>query len=184
MGNQNNTQEIARIRKGLSILAACTEEQVALESGGQGLFTSLITDALQGGAADVMGNITTAGIHSYADQLLGVWEQRPTFKTHISQMIPLRKCDSKIELEILHKITEYFTDTNAQHQLSPDYEPEAEPKSPEKEEIFGHLQRMRALNLVKPTNHDHMYHEAMNNGSCELTLLGKFYWKMVDKKRI
>ncbi len=184
MGNQNNTQEIARIRKGLSVLAACTEEQLALESGGQGLFTSIIADALEGGAADILGNITMARIHSYADQLLGAWEQRPTFKTHISQMIPLRKCESKIELKILHKIAEYFTDINAKHQLSPDYEPEAEPKNSEKEEIFGHLQKMTSLGLVKPSNEKHMYFEAINNGSCELTPLGKFYWKMVDKKRI
>lgn len=184
MGNQNNTKEIARIRKGLSILAACTEEQVALESGGQGLFTSLITDALQGGAADILGSVTMAGIHSYADQLLGAWEQRPTFKTHISQMIPLRKCDAKIELKTLHKMTEYFTNINAEHQLSPDYEPTAKPEDSKKEEIFGHLQRMTALNLVKPSKEKHMYFEAINNGSCELTALGKFYWKMVDKKRI
>jgi len=184
MGNQNNTQEIARIRKGLSILAACTEEQVALESGGQGLFTSLIADALKGEAADILGNITVAGIHSYADQLLGAWEQRPTFKTHVSQMIPIRKCEPKIELKTLRKITEYFTDINAKHQLSSNYEPTLKPEDSEKEEIFGHLQRMTALNLVKPSGEKHMYFEAINNGSCELTALGKFYWKMVDKKRI
>jgi len=131
-----------------------------------------------------MGNITTAGIHSYADQLLGVWEQRPIFKTHISQMIPIRKCEPKIKLKTLHKIREYFTDIDAKYQLSPEYEPTAEPTDSEREKIFGDLQQMTALNLVKPTHKTHMYFEAINNGSCELTALGKFYWKMVDKNRI
>src|SRR3989344_4240314 len=43
----------ALLREGISILTASRADQTSVEAGGGGLFTSLVVDALSGGAADV-----------------------------------------------------------------------------------------------------------------------------------
>jgi len=46
----------AFLRDGVSILSASRGDQVSVEANGAGLFTSLVGDALEGGAADLLGN--------------------------------------------------------------------------------------------------------------------------------
>ena len=75
------------IREGVSILTASRTSQYAMETGGSGVFTSLIHDALDGGAADALGNVTAASIYGYSDQALGAWDQRPLFKSHVSKLL-------------------------------------------------------------------------------------------------
>lgn len=181
MGNTNsNAGQMALVKKGVYILAACTEIQKAWESKGRGLFTSAVEGALKGGAADILGNITMTAVHNHVNQLLAASRQQPIFKTYTSKIIQLRKCPPKIEMDTLLKITDYFPNIDDHHHLSPAYEPSAKPKNKKKEKIFGHLQEMRALNLVEPCGKKHMYYAAMKSKSCKLTLLGQFYWKMID----
>ena len=54
-----------------------------------GLFTSLLLEALKGGAADITGHITPGGIYAYIDKALGPWEQRPVFKTKCNSLYTL-----------------------------------------------------------------------------------------------
>ncbi|MCP4625586.1 MAG: caspase family protein, partial [bacterium] len=98
----------AVIREGISILTASRSSQVAMEIDGQGVLTSLICDALDGGAADVCGNVTVASVYAYVDQALGAWDQRPLFKSHVSRFVPIRKCNPEIELPTLRLLAEYF----------------------------------------------------------------------------
>lgn len=93
---------------GVSILAACRRDQAAEESTGQGLFTSHVCEALDGGAADVRGAVTVASIYSYVDQILTVWQQRPIFKTNVSRLTRIRCAAPSVSDEKLRKITEYF----------------------------------------------------------------------------
>ena len=44
--------------EGITILSACCSNECAEELNGRGTFTSLLVDALNGGAADVMGHVT------------------------------------------------------------------------------------------------------------------------------
>ncbi len=82
----------AMITEGVTILSASRESEGAAERGGGGLFTSLVSDALKGGAADVCGKVTTAGVYAYVDEALGGFEQRPLYKIHVSKLMPLRNC--------------------------------------------------------------------------------------------
>lgn len=74
----------AFLEEGLTILTACRNDESAREVHGHGVFTNLLIAALQGGAANLNGNITPGSIYSYIDQALGPWDQRPVFKTNVT----------------------------------------------------------------------------------------------------
>lgn len=84
----------AVLREGVSVLTASRSTQPAVEVEGRGLFTSLVCDALEGGAADVLGHVTVAAIYNYVDQALGSWDQRPLLKSHVSKLVKLRRTSS------------------------------------------------------------------------------------------
>lgn len=174
----NNNQ--TSLREGITILTASRSTQYAMETDGGGVFTSLIHEALDGGAADVIGNVTVASIYGYADQTLGAWDQRPLFKSHVSKLLPLRKCNPKVSLEVLRLLPRYFPTSFYKYALDPSYEPDMEPIDLENQEIFSHLQKYRSAGLVDPIGEDHMYYAAIRSKKCELTPLGRFYWSLVN----
>ena len=61
---------------GVSILTACREDETAMEMGGHGIFTEQLCEALRGGAADFLGNITMGGVYAYIDRAFGAWGQQ------------------------------------------------------------------------------------------------------------
>ncbi|MCH7862471.1 MAG: hypothetical protein IH998_12455, partial [Proteobacteria bacterium] len=75
----------ALLREGVSILTASRGDQPSVETGDGGLFTSLLVDALGGGAADVLGAVTVPSVYAYVEAALGAWDQRPLFKSHVSR---------------------------------------------------------------------------------------------------
>ena len=54
----------------------------------------------------------------------------------------------------------------------------------ENTKIFSELQKLEGIGLVVPVEEEHMYYAAMNSKSCELTAVGKQYWRLVKEKRI
>lgn len=61
----------AQLAEGMSVLTASRDSEYALEANGAGIFTSLLVDALKGGAADIRGNITLALFMRMLMKLLG-----------------------------------------------------------------------------------------------------------------
>lgn len=55
------------LAEGVSALTASRDIESVVEADGGGLFTSLACDALRGGAADVVGKATVAGIYACLD---------------------------------------------------------------------------------------------------------------------
>jgi hypothetical protein len=176
--------DAAMITEGVTILSASRKSEGAMEQDGGGLFTSLVCDALKGGAADVCGKITTAGIYAYVDEALGGWEQRPLYKIHVAKLMPLRYCPPAVSLEILRCLPQYFASPYQEFPLDPSYEPCEQSHDPEHVKIFGHLQKMRAARLVEPVGEEHMYFAAKNFKSCKLTALGIHYWNLAKKGKI
>lgn len=172
----------ASLREGVSILTASRSTQTASEEAGSGVFTSLVCAALDGGAADVLGKVTVAAVYAYVDESLGAWQQRPLFKSHVSRLLPLRLAEPQVKVEILRRLPEWFPDPDQNFELDPSYEPEAgeEHANPEHEEIFGCLQNCARAHLVVPVDQPHMYHAAINSTACQLTPLGRFYWKLAN----
>jgi uncharacterized caspase-like protein len=87
-------QNKALLRKGVSVLTASLGSELAVEkrTEKQGLFTSILLEALQGGASNILGWVTAASMYDYVEKILGPWDQRPVFKAHITEMTPLRYC--------------------------------------------------------------------------------------------
>lgn len=183
--------DLAALSEGLTVLTASTADQYATEENGRGVFTTLLVDALHGGAANLTGDITPGSVYAHIDQSLGAWEQRPVFKTNVRQFVSLRKVPQAIELEDLRRIAEFFPTRGFEFQLDPSFEPELKgrdpgmpPPHPENTRNFAILQRYNRLNLVVPVGAPHMWHAAMQSMTCKLTVLGEHYRRLVEKRRI
>ncbi|MDD4296362.1 MAG: caspase family protein [Ruminiclostridium sp.] len=186
--------KVSHIFEGVSILTASRDNESAIEINGHGVFTSLLLDALQGGAADLRGHITPGSVYAYIDQALGPWDQRPVFKTNITRFTSLRTITPQVPLHTLRKIIEYFPnpeqefaldssfeDTNAEVVEHKVIEPYAKAENVAK---FKQLQKLQSIGLVVPVDEDYMYFAAMNSKSCKLTALGYHYWRLVKDRRI
>lgn len=180
----DNTKTL--LREGVSILTASRGEQVSVEDagGGGGLFTSLVADALQGGAADILGHVTAPSIYGYLEGALGAWEQRPLFKSHVSKLVPLRKCFPAVDISILRELPMLFPLPAEDLQLSPKFEKTSGVCDPSAAGIFEKLQALNRIHLVVPVNQSHMYDAAMNSDACRLTASGRYYWRLASSGRL
>ncbi|WP_129739594.1 caspase family protein [Massilimicrobiota timonensis] len=180
---------------GVTIIAASQPWQTSSENGSiqHGVFTDLLIQALKGGAADISGNITPASLYSFVDQSLGAWQQRPVFKTNISQFLPIRTVNAKVPRCILRKLSLYFENATDEFKLDPSFEytntpsiehkviePYANQKNVDK---FKELQLFESVGLVEPVGTEHMYFAAMESKACKLTALGLHYWRLSKDKR-
>jgi hypothetical protein len=190
LGTLKSLGDKAILSEGMTILTASTKDQYANESNGSGVFTSLLVDALNGGAANLLGDITPGSIYAHIDQSLGSWEQRPIFKTNIKAFTSLRKVIPPIQLSDLHQITALFQSPGYEFPLDPSFEPQPPAPNhgispdPINNAKFAILQKLNRLNLVKPVGEEHMYFAAMNSKACKLTVLGEHYWNLITKQRI
>jgi Caspase domain len=175
---------IAQLSEGLSVLTASRDYESSLEVNGSGVFTSLLSDALRGGAADLRGNITPGSLYAYVDEALGAWDQRPIFRTNVTSFASLRKISPKVSFEVMRRITQYFSTPDAEHKLDPSYEDTEVSADPAKVKIFKDLQKLQSVGLVVPVDAEFMYFAAINSTSCRLTALGYQYWRLVNEKKL
>lgn len=190
-GNRSGGPPVAEIKEGMTVLTASTAEQYAMEvdGGGAGVFTTLLVDALSGAAANLMGDVTPGSIYAHIDQSLGPWAQRPVFKTNVKTFVSLREAEPPIALSDLQSLATHFPHASYNFPLDPSFEPERSeeqrndstipPPDPAKNTMFAVLQRYVKVNLVRPVDAPHMWHAAMQSKSCELTVLGEHYRKLV-----
>lgn len=191
LGISKSTESL--LGEGLTIMSASERNQVAIETDGNGVFTSLLIQGLRGGAADISGNVTPASLYSFVDQSLGGWQQRPLFKTNISRFLPIRTVEPRISKKILRKICHYFDSPEHEFLLDPSFEFMNNPNKKqlihepyakdENIEIFRNLQLYESVGLVEPIGAKHMYFAAMESKSCRLTALGIHYWRLSRDKR-
>lgn len=168
----------------------------ANETSGMNLYGSFFTlalyEALHGGAANILGEITPASVYTFIDRALQHHEQRPVFKANLDRFVSLRKHKPDITLEDLKKITSIFYMPEYDYLLDPSYEEDKRDITDEKylvhnkenEAIFALLRKYAALNLVVPVDAPYMYQAAINFKSCRLTPSGVFYWKLVKEQII
>jgi hypothetical protein len=196
VGGNAIDKTLAEISEGVTILAASTADQYAMETpgAGSGVFTSLLVDALNGSAANLVGDITPGSVYAHIDQSLGPWAQRPVFKTNVKTFVSLRKTDPPISLANLQALTRLFPTSRHAIALDPSFEPERSAEQRDDPAIpapdaantaaFAILQSYARVDLVRPVGAPHMWHAAMESKSCRLTDLGRHYWNLVDKGRI
>lgn len=194
MGNYRINDSSCSLSTGVSILTACREDEFAMEMGGHGVFTELLCDALNGGAADFSGNITIGGIYAYIDRSLSAWQQRPVFKTNVTEFSPLKKVLPTVGPDVIRQITKLFVNPDMEYQLNPSFEDTNNPNvrheyvepyaDAENVRNFKVLQKLQSIGFVKPVDEEFMYFAAMKSKTCKLTELGKYYWRLVNAGRI
>ena len=185
--------QISVIGNGVTILTACHREEGAAEGSEHGLFTEILLDGLNGGAADICGRITPAAVYSHIDQTLGPWEQRPIYKANVQTFVTLRKVNPKVPLEVLRRLPDYFPDPAYIFPLDPSYEPDRVnipeelrhlPVNEDHARVFKELQMCNRHGLVMPIDAEHMYYAAITSKACKLTAFGAHYRKLATLKRI
>jgi hypothetical protein len=182
-----NSFGVSHLRKGITILTSSREKELSKERNGHGVFTSLLIDALAGGAADLMGNVTPGSTYAHIDRAIGNWGQRPTFRTNITRFTTLRKVKPSIEPEILKRITSYFPKPDYIFHLNPSFEwTNKKVANVKNTKIFKDLQSMNRVGLLIPkgASPNHMYFAAMQSKSCHLTSLGQHYWHLAKNNHI
>jgi hypothetical protein len=174
----------AFLREGVTILAASSSMGIAKEVAGHGVFTDLVLSALNGAVADVRGNVSAAAIYGFVEQALGGWDQRPIYKSYASQASPIRRCKPHVSNEILRDLLTLFKKTDSVHRMNPSYEYTHTSAKKEKVEIYNKFKILRDARLLRTSDGDDLYFNAINSGSVMLTPLGQFYWNLSKKKRI
>ena len=184
---------LSELPEGMTILTATRATEAAVEQDGQGVFTSLLFEALEGTAANILGEITPSSVYALIDQSLGNFGQRPLFKTNVEHFISLRTVTPPISRTDLKTIAKLFPERGYSHALDPSYEPkrtgaDIEEDWPQPDPAntakFRVLQTMNRLALVVPENAEHMYDAAVEAKSCRLTGLGEHYRRLVELNRI
>lgn len=198
-GDRPTMPGVTELVTGMTILTASAANQYALENqkGGKagGVFTNLLCDALEGAAANLVGDVTPGSVYAHIDQSLGPWAgQRPLFKTNVQTFVSLRKAASPIPLTDLLALATHFPTEGYVLQLDPSYEPERSeeqkhdptipPPDPAKNAVFAVLQKYAKVNLVRPVDAPHMWHAAMDSKACKLTVLGEHYRNLVANNMI
>src|SRR5690606_1996501 len=99
-----------------------------------------------------------------------------------------------IPLSDLQSLSTLFPYEGYDFPLDPSYEPERSeeqkkdnaipPPDPEKNAVFAVLQRLVKVNLVRPVGETHMWHAAWYSKSCQLTVLGEHYRRLVEADMI
>ncbi|MBR0795666.1 caspase family protein [Bradyrhizobium jicamae] len=197
VGDRHGDGKVAEISQGMTLLTASTADQYSFEggNGGPGVFTNLLVNALNGAAANLVGDVTPGSVYAHIDQSLGPWGgQRPVFKTNVKSFVSLRKATPPIDHGELLQLATHFPVSGFRFQLDPSFEPERSqdqsadpsipPPDPAKTKIFKVLQDYVKVNLVRPVDAPHMWHAAMQSKSCELTVLGEHYRKLVADELI
>jgi len=173
----------AFLKPGVSILTASRHDQTSAETpDDRGLFSWYLCAALDGGAADIRGNVGLAGIWSYLTESFGAWEQRPTLKANVENAHVLRTCTSAVNDETLRRLAEWFPTPEHHFPLDPTYEDSAGHGNVEHEQIFKRLQRCSYAKLVEPVDEEYMYYAAMNSTACRLTPLGRHYRRLAAEE--
>lgn len=177
-------KDVASLRKGVSILTSSSSLQNSFEVDGNGIFTKILLGALNGGSADLLGNVTVAHLYQLADSLLGPWDQRPQFKTNSSRLSVLRKAQPKIKRKVLVKIVDYFFGVDYFMRLDPSFDKELKPKNRANERIMKDLRELHRHGLITTIGEKHLYKAAKKSTGCELSAFGKEYYKLIKKNMI
>lgn len=177
---------VMAIKEGVSILTASRESEKAFEIDGAGVFSPLVCDALEGGAADLNGVVTPAGIYAHVEQSFGAWDQRPLFKSHVSRSTPIRLTRRKIDRAILRELPNLFAGVSAVLPLDRSFE-ETEPAARlENVAIFKKLKKLQTVGLIQVNRgpDPDIYWACLEEKSCQLTPLGCFYWHLAKSGKL
>jgi hypothetical protein len=176
----------ALLREGVTVLAASRPTEPAAESAGHGAFTRTLLDGLSGDASDHLGHVTTLSLYSYASRSFDAWQQRPTFKSHVTEPTLLRVGPPWLDPALLRRLPDHFATAETRLRLTPAHEGEGRPLPSEdagtpEQRQFDYLGRLRNANLVTSDGNKAFYWVAMDGGDVYLTPLGRYFWRLARR---
>ena len=175
----------------MTVIAASRDKEGSIESGGHGLFTAAILDALDGGAADHQGIVTAPALYEYARRRFTGWDQCPVYKTNATEVFAVRECEPLIQRHQLTQLTILFPTSDFKYPLDPEHEPEDEhgnvkqPVNQAKVDIAQLFKVYRDAGLLKASEAGkQLFWAARHSGTVELTPRGQEYWRLIKNKKI
>ncbi len=182
MGHTSLIQNADLIGKGVTIITSSLDNQTSGIIKGRSIFTMLLCKALEGGAANLFGQITPSAMYAFIDKSLVGIDQRPVFKSNIQESISLRLVKTRISENELKMLPKLFPTLDYSFKLDPSFEDTSENPDKENIQIFKLLQLYNQNGLVVPIDENYMYYAAMNSKVCKLTALGQYYWILLSSK--
>jgi hypothetical protein len=191
MNTGGGSNPLATLRENMTVIAASRATESAIESGGHGLFTAALLDALEGGAADHMGIVTAPALYTYVSRRFTAWDQRPVYKTSATEVLSVRECEPLIARLQLRQLATLFPTADFRYPLDPEHEPEdehgnvKEPVNREKVGIAQLFKSYRDAGLLKPSDPKlQLYWVARRSETVELTARGREYWWLVVNDKL
>lgn len=178
---QGDGRNQSLLREGLTILAASRQTERAGEVAGHGVFTKLVLEALDGGAADVRGRVSVAAVYAYVEQALGSWDQRPMYKSYADYLPPVRLCRPSVPDSLLRELPTLFKNETSQYEMAPSFECTDPSAKSDHVEIFNKFKTLRNANLLTTQAGKDLYYIALEAGWVKLTALGQFYRNLAAK---
>jgi hypothetical protein len=181
IGNITDGEGFNRVSIGpnVTILASSGATQESAEDWDHSLFTALMIEGLEGGAADVRGEVSAAALYAYLEQSLGPWDQRPVYKSYARTLRPLRRCEPAVPDEVLARLPEWFKRPDSEYQFDPRYEHTHESAEESLVKIFDQFKLLRNSHLV--TSAKDLYWTALESGTVKLTPQGCLFWKRAKR---
>ena len=183
IGNITDGEGFNRVSIGpnVTILAGSGATQEAAEDWEHSLFTALAIEGLNGGAADVRGEVSAASLYAYIEQSLGAWDQRPVYKSYARSLRPLRRCAPAVPDTVLARLPGWFERPDSEYRLSPAYEVSDESADPSLVAIFDQFKLLRNASLLTTENLRDLYWTALESGTVKLTAQGHLFWKRAKR---
>lgn len=178
------------LRENVTILTAsrATQPSAEVAGGGQGAFTRLLIEGLEGAAADHLGDVTALSLYAFASRSFTAWQQRPIFKSHVSQSTALRTCRPPIDQDLLRKLPTYFHNAEARYSMTPAHEG-VRPIPPGvnstlEQQAFDYFKQLRNAGLLTTDHNKDLYFVALASEDVYLTFLGRYFWRLATKGRL
>lgn len=183
IGNFTGDQGFNRVSIGpnVTVLAGSGATQKSAEGWEHSLFTSLASEGLEGGAADVRGEVSAAALYAYIEQSLGAWDQRPVYKSYARSLKPLRQCVPAVPDEVLARLPEWFKRDDSSYPMNPSFEVSHESADPELVAVFDQFKLLRNANLLTTDDRKDLYWIALESGAVQLTPQGRLFWKRAQR---
>lgn len=193
IGNITDGEGFNRVSIGpnVTILAGSGATQKSAEDWEHSLFTGLMIEGLEGGAADVRGEVSAAALYAYLEQSLGPWDQRPVYKSYARTLKPLRRCEPAVPDSILARLPEWFRRPDTEIQLDPAYEVTHESADAHKVALFDQFKLLRNAHLLTtrawdssehpPGTLKDLYWTALTSDHVRLTPQGRLFWKRAKR---
>ena len=189
IGNITDGEGFNRVSIGpnVTVLAGSGASQKSAEGFENSIFTELLLEALDGGAADARGEVTAAAMYAYLEQSLGPWDQRPVYKSYARRLEPIRRCVPAVPDAVLSRLPEWFRRSDSSYAMDPSYE-RSDPSCEEsKVAIFDQFKLLRNSHLLKtPLNEEtgkekDLYYVALDSDVVSLTPQGRLFWKRAKR---